>query len=138
MEGPVGGHGQGDMGGITCEMGRSRDALAKACEWCGDEEGDTTRGRARWKVVVEEARVRGTGEENMIVVLGGDGADVSRASEVFMRAIQVCFLYEKKVRAEAGEKRVKVRWAGDEGVSVEGGHGIVRCIRWEGYRVVEV
>ena len=138
MEGPVGGHGQGDMGGITCEMGWSRNALAEACERCGDEECDTTRGRARWKVVVEEARVRGTGEENMIVVSGGDGADVSRASEVFMRAIKVCFLDEKKARAEAGEKRGKVRWAGDEGVSIEDGHGIVRCIRWQGSRAVEM
>ena len=94
VEGPVGGHGEGDMSSIANEMGWSRDPLAKACEGCGDEEGDTTRGWAGWKVVVEKARVRGTREENMVVVLGGDSADVPRANEVFVRVIKVCFLYE--------------------------------------------
>ena len=138
VESSVGSHGKGDVGCISCKMGWGRDALAKACEGCGDEEGDTTRGRARWKVVVEKARVRGTQEENMVVMMGGDGTDVPRANEVFMGVIKVCFLDEEKVRAEAGKKRCKVRWAGDEGVCVEGGHSIVRCVRWERYRVVKV
>ncbi len=68
----------------------------------------------------------------MVIVLGGDGADVPRANEVFVGVIEVCFLDEEKVRAEVGEKRGKVRRAGNEGVCVEGGHGIIRCNGWEG------
>ncbi len=60
VEGLVGGHGEGDMGSIACEMGWGRDPLAKACKGCSDKEGDTTRGGAGGKVVVEKARVRGT------------------------------------------------------------------------------